>query len=589
LNGNKNFMRTIILSIVVFFMLSPVALHAQMNYQQQYLNAKNLYTSERYALAREAFRPLISRDSNNPFAPYASFYFGLSTLKAGYPDQAREIFLQTRERFPNWSKIDEVKYWLAICYFENDDDFLALNMLSEVKDTQIKNDSEGLIFKYLMPDTDASEMEAIYDRYKSPATGRVYAAKLSATPLNAEGRRTLEGLVDRYNLDPDRYLSAANISEKKDEYKVAVLMPFLVESLNPDDKQRVNEFVIDLYQGLRLGFDSLSRRGINVSVYAYDTRRDTTATRDIVNLDEMKGMDMIIGPLFPDPMRIVNEFSHQYRITLINPLTSSPEFIGSNPYHYLYNPSVLTIGEVMADYSIDKFGNKPGIVFYGESVNDQLMAQAYADRFTENGGKLSLVQGIEKDESERILEILLSSQSIKEASTEEGRENMEIAADSIGHVFVASNNSLIFSKVIGAVDTRSDTIKVIGAADWLESPVVKYEVFERLGVDFYAPNYIGREKRAYQVFRKQYLRKHREIPSKYAEVGFDLAMFIGQSLDKYGNYPQVGWNEEGLINGPLSPGFLYRGVQDNQLLPILTFDGEELRMMTKERERRDEN
>lgn len=582
-------MRTLYLCVVVFLLFLPAAGHAQADYQQQYLNAKNLFTSERYALAREAFRPLIARNAQNPFAPYASFYFGLSTLKAGYAEQAKEIFLQTRDRFPNWSKADEVKYWLAICYFESNDDFLALNMLKEIKDPQIKSDSEGLIYNYLMPDTDADEMEAIYNRFESPATGRVYATKLSSTPLNQEGRRTLEELVQKYNLDPDRYLSAVSTSEIKDEYKVAVLMPFLVETLKPEDKMRVNEFVIDLYEGLRLGFDSLAKTGVDINIYAYDTKRDTTVTRSIVESDEMKGMDLIIGPLFPDPMRIVNEFSHQYKITLINPLTSSPEFIRSNPYHYLYNPSVLTIGEVMADFNVEKFGEKPGIVLYGETINDRLMAEAYADRYIEKGGTLSLIRGIEKDESEQVLEILLSSQSIKDASTEEGRENMEIAADSIGHIFVASANSLIFSKVIGAVDTRGDNIKVSGAADWLESPVVKYEVFQRLGVEFYAPNYIQRDSESYAAFRKAFIRRHRETPSKYAETGFDLALFIGKSLDKYGNYPQVGWNEDGIIRGTLSPGFLYPGSQDNHLLPILTFEDESLEMTTRERQAGDEN
>ncbi|MEJ2003792.1 MAG: ABC transporter substrate-binding protein, partial [Cyclobacteriaceae bacterium] len=263
----------------------------------------------------------------------------------------------------------------------------------------------------------------------------------------------------------------------------------------------------------------------------------TAVTRSIIAKEEMKGMDMIIGPLFPEPMRIVNEFSHQYKITLINPLTNSPEFIRSNPYHYLYNPSVLTIGEVMADHAFEKYGNKPGIVIYGETLNDQLTAQSYADRYIENGGTLSLIREIGKDESEEVLEILLSSQSIKDASTEEGRENMDIAPDSIGHIFVASNNSLIFSKIIGAVDTRSDAIKVFGSADWLESPVVKYEVFNRLDVSFYAPNYIRKDKPVYMDFRRKYMRRHREIPSKYAQAGYDLAIFIGQSLDRYGNYP----------------------------------------------------
>ena len=165
--GIKESMKQILfLSIVVFLAIGAV--QAQTNYQQQYLNAKQLYNSERYALAREAFRPLIARDPGNPFAPYASFFFGVSTFKAGYEEQAKDIFLQTRERFPNWSKADEVKYWLAICYFESNDDFLALNTLNSIKDPQIRKNGEGLMYHYLMPDASAEEMAALYENTGIP-------------------------------------------------------------------------------------------------------------------------------------------------------------------------------------------------------------------------------------------------------------------------------------------------------------------------------------------------------------------------------------------------------------------------------------
>ncbi len=570
------------LIVVVFIFISGV-LQAQINYQQQYLNAKDLYKQGQYALAMEAFKPLIKRDPQNPFAAYASYYLGVSTYKAGYTDLAQDVFVQTRERFPNWSRIDEVNYWLAITYFDNDDDILAMNVISGIKNPQIKQDSEGLIYNYLMPDATPSDMKAIYDRYKLPVIGKIYAAKLSTAALDQDGRETLENLVNTYNLDPDKYLASVHTSELKDSYKVAVMMPFLVKSLKPNDKKRVNEFVIDLYKGLRMGFDSLRKTGVNIEVFAYDTQRDTTATRAILQQDELKGMDLIIGPLFPGPTKMVNEFSHQYGINMFNPLTSAPDFINDNPFYFMYNPSVLTIGEVMANYTFEKYGDKPGIVMYGETSNDRLLAQAYADHYNELGGKLSIVVGIDKDRTREILEILLSSESIKEAASEEGRENMAIQSDSIGHIFVASSNSLIFSKVISAVETRGDSIKIIGSADWMEQPVVNYEVYERLGVTMYAPGFVNKQQPGYADFRKKYIRKHREVPSDYSEKGFEIAMFLGQSLKNYGNFPQVGWMEAGKMKGAITNGFEYRNAQDNQLVPILEIGGNKMKTVIETR------
>ena len=83
------------------------------NYQKQYLSAKSFYNEGEYKLAIEAFRPLAKRSSDNPFAAYASYYYGMSNYYAGFKEEARTVFLQTKNQFPNWSRIDDVNYWLA--------------------------------------------------------------------------------------------------------------------------------------------------------------------------------------------------------------------------------------------------------------------------------------------------------------------------------------------------------------------------------------------------------------------------------------------------------------------------------------------
>jgi hypothetical protein len=560
--------------LLVVILLSTAAF-AQ-NYQKQYLNAKTLYNDGDYSLAMEAFRPIIKRSADNPFAAYASFYYGLSNYHSGFPEQARTILLQARERFPNWSRIDDVNYWIAKLYFENSDHYLALNTVSTLKDPAIKEDAAAMTIHFLTEDTDAAEMAGIYEKYPSEATGTVYAAKLTEEPLDARGRKTLDGLISKYDLDPEMFETSVKSTELKDTYRVAVMMPFLVKTIKPEDKNRVNEFVLDLYNGIEMAVDSLKKTGINIELYAYDTERDTTATRRLLQHDELKGMDMIVGPLFSGPAKIVSEFGLQYGINVFNPISNSPDNLEGNPHYFLLQPSSITIGEVMADYSAENFADRPGVVLFGESENDVRMARSYVSRFEDQTGQKLISMGVSNDDSEEILQLLLSTTNIKEATTEEGRENISIGMDSLSHIFVASNNSLIFSKVVSAVETRGDNIQIIGSQNWIEMPVVKYETFERLKVIFYAPGYIDQQSNTYRRFQRDYIRKHRKVPSKFSDQGFEIALFLGNSLGKYGNYPQLGWDEEEIISGAITPGYSYPNKQDNQVVPVLSFGEEEL-------------
>ena len=62
------------------------------------------------------------------------------------------------------------------------------------------------------------------------------------------------------------------------------------------------------------------------------------------------------------------------------------------------------------------------------------------------------------------------------------------------------------------------------------------------------------------------------IPSKYAEVGYDLMMMVGTGLQQHGKYFQLGWNEKDRLEGCLTVAHRYKNTNDNNIVPILTFE-----------------
>ena len=563
---------------ILIYLLVVCAMHGyaqKVAWETEYQKGKQFYKEGKHALAMEVFKPLIEESEEHAYEPYASFYYALAAYHENYLPLAKDMLLQLKTRYRNWQQLDEANFWLAHIYFDQKQYYQALNALKEIRGDEWKEDIAGLKYEYFSQIEEAGLLQQLYmDNEDDEVLGKLLAKHIASQSLVNQDQKLLAEIIERFELNPASYnVMDVQKSEFKDEYKVAVLLPFMNDDLEPNLKRKVNQFVIDLYNGIKLAADTLKAQGKHIRLYAYDTKRSARVTKEIVEQEEMKGMDMIIGPLYAQPIAIVNEFSFQNKINVINPLSSNADVIGDNPFAFMFYPSNEAIGRASARYAAAHTNAKPAIVFYEENENDSAMAYAYKQRIEQDSIKVIAMRGMRKDETRQILDMLLiANQKVTSSTDSAAREAYTIKLDSIGHIFVASNNDLISSKVLSAVETRGDSIVVIGSADWMNLPVIKYDTYQKLGVVLYAPNYFDKLTRNYGDFRRRYVLKHKVIPTKYAEIGYELMYLMGNSLDKYGKYMQVGWRKEGYMPGFLTDGIDYSGSNDNLRIPILHFD-----------------
>lgn len=577
-------MRKTVLSVVWLF-ICTISIAQSVNWEQKYLSAKSFYTEGKYALAMEAFKPLIEENEGNNYSPYASFYYALAAYKSDYLPLSRNMFSQVKAKYPSWSKIDEVNYWIGLIHFEEGSYNQAINALNEIKSKTFTKDVEGLKLNYFSKIESLDELKNVYETNpEETSVASLLASRISQETLVNQDRKLLREIIQEFSFDPSQF-NMVDVQKTvfRDEYKVAVMLPFMSSDLEPNLRRKVNQFVLDMYQGIQLAADTLKAEGINIKLFAYDTKRSKKATEAILKKEELKGMDLIIGPLFPEPISAVNDFSYKNKINIINPLSSNSEVIGNNPFSFMFSPSNETIGRSSARYASRHVEKKPGIIIYGHTAADSAMAMAYKQRIEADSFNIIATKRIKKDSSQSIMDMLLIPNTrLRNASSEEAKESYTIKLDSIGHIFVASNNDLISSKVLSAVEIRGDSIVVIGSADWLSSQVIKFDVYAKLGCVLYAPNYFTRGTEEYNAFRKSYIFKHKEIPTEYVEIGFELMQLMGRGLNEHGKYFQIGWRDKGLVNGHLSAGFDYRDSNDNLVLPMLTFEEGEMIMSLKD-------
>jgi tetratricopeptide (TPR) repeat protein len=571
------------INILIVWLLVTSGLYAQsQNWQQQYVNAKEFYKEGKYALAMESFKPLIEESPGNYFSTYSSFYYAVSAYKNGYLPLAKNMFLQIKNKYPTWTKLEEVNYWLAIIYFEGEEYNQAFNALKEVKSDKNNEYISNLKYNYLAKIESMEMLMEIYEnRPDEESLAYLLASKIAEQPLVNQDQKLLDDIIEKFDFTPSDFgIVKIKKTVYKDSYKVAVILPFMVSDLQPNERKKVNQFVLDVYQGIELAVDTLKSKGINIKLYAYDSKRSERATRELMEREEMKGMDLIIGPIFSQCNSVVNEFSYKNRINVINPLSSNAEVIGKNPFSFLFSPSNETIGRKSAEYVLKNLNKKPGIIIYEDTPTDSAIAFAYKKRMEKDSFNIIITKKIYKNGSREILDMLLiANTKLRDASTEEAKEEYGIKLDSIGHIFVASSSDLISSKVLSSVETRGDSIVVIGSANWLDLPVIKYEMYSKLGTILYAPLYNIKTSKTYIAFRNSYVHKHKEVPNKYVEIGYELMQLMGRSLDSYGKYFQLGWEDKGFMKGYLTPGFDFANSNDNLMLPMLSFDNEDIHVL----------
>lgn len=551
---------------------------AQVDYNKQYFNAKALFREGKYNLAMESFKALIPYDPKNNFSEYASFYYALAAYNQGFKAVAKNTLNQLKTTHPRWNKMDEVNFWIGKIHLDDRDYFQGLKVFSVIQDKKIQQDIEGVKLTSLSSISDAETLKMMHEEYPKDVTiAKALAASLAKDQSNLEDKKLLEDLIAKFNFKRTDFITVAPATYFKDVYSVSVMLPFMVNTLEPSPVPKRNQSVLDLYEGMKQAVDTLEKQGVKLSLRAYDTEWKVEKIKSILNTEELKNTDLILGPFFQDEVKPIQEFSLANRINVINPVHNNSELIGSNPYAFLYQPSTETLGKKSGEFLAAYAKKKNCMVFYGTSKRDSLLAANFIQSAHQNGLKIMAAHKVPKDGSKLIFTILTTPTEFDEFRNP---IQFTLSKDSLGSIFVASDDALIYAKVVGSIETRRDQIIVLGSEKWINQTTIDLEKFQTLPIVLAAPNFTNPQKPATIAFEKKFVRIHGRVPSDYAAIGYELMMIAGNQLKKNGVYFQ-----EALAKAPVQ-GFLTEGVnyqqsRSNGLIPFIKFTDGQMMVIEK--------
>ncbi|MGY3087566.1 thioredoxin-like negative regulator of GroEL [Hymenobacter sp. UYAg731] len=534
----------------------------------RYRSGKAQLDQGNYAAALAQLEPLAQPTARFARAADAAYLAAVANARLKQWPEAEQLLNLLRTEYPTYPNLPDALFLQAQVSFEQEDFDTALKALTQLPADRLVAEREAMKATYLPRIKERNTWQRNLRRYPDDATlAHTYADHLIAGGAYTDADRPqLDEIITKFSLDPARYTPRPRpASVKKTSYNVAVLLPF--ELADPSwQTQRKNQFVTDLYAGLRLAQDSLQRAGHPIQLFAYDTGADTLTLKQTLALPELAGMDMLIGPVYKSGAKLLGRFAREHQIICVNPLSQDGDLVLDNPWHYLFAPSSATQGRVAAQFALSTFGaGRPGLVLYEDSKDDADFATAYKATFEEQGGKISALRRFNPDVDESLAAAFAGP---------------ELAAAS--HVMVVSDNRRIGPYALRLVQQQPAATRpgVLAPGSWLDNPRLDVSQLNGPATYFIQPKYYDEQGLGYRRFRQLYLQRQHLPPSVFANQGFEMLLYFGNVLFQYGPAFQPNLSGAPQATGAIFEGESYPGSShDNQVVPIVKLSGLEYQVM----------
>ena len=459
----------------------------------RYRIGKSQLDQGQYAAALATLEPLAQPPARFARAADAAYLAAVAAAGLRQWPETEQLLNLLRTEYPTYPNLPDALLLQGQASFEQEDFDTALKTLAALPPARLALEREALKAAYLPRIRERGTWLRNLKRYPDDATlARAYAEYLVPGGAFTEADRPqLDELIAKFSLDRARYTPRSRaVAARKSSYNVAVLLPF--ELADPSwQTQRKNQFVTDLYAGLRLAQDSLQRAGRPLQLFAYDTGADTLALKQVLALPELAGMDLLIGPIYKSGAKLVGRYARERQIVCVNPLSQDGDLVLDNPWHYLNGPSAATQGRAAAQFALSAFGaGKPGIILHDETKDDVAFATAYKEAYEGQGGRISLLRRFNPAADES-LNTAFADLDLASAS------HLVVASDDRRGAVYAYNN---WSKVPAA--TRPG---LMAPGAWLDNPRLEVGQLSAPGLYFVQPKHFDDRAPGYRRFRQLYL------------------------------------------------------------------------------------
>ncbi|MBP6386372.1 MAG: tetratricopeptide repeat protein [Pseudarcicella sp.] len=509
----------------IIFSITPKAFSQSDYLEKRFNEGLDSYHQKKTQKAHEIFQSLGNSALGEGITEYAMFFDGISLLELKNLDNAKFIFEQLINDFPNWKQKDEVYFQLAKLNFEQENYTYAIDILAQIKDVKFKNDIYELKLQYISKINDKAKLENLTSENQQEIA---FKKQLNIVKKNE-----------------------SNVTSNNRNIKIALMLPFELYRLRPNLNKKSNQFAIDLYQGMKLANKKLKTDGINVNLHVFDVGNDAEDVLEILNNPNFKDFSLTIGPLHSESNNAMIQYCQLFNIPMLHPFSKSELLIQNYSKSFLAHPSVVSQAYRAASFVKRKLSDlKTCSIFYTSSINDSLFASAYREQM--------MAQGFEILNFEKIIP---NSDEIFQ----------KLPVKSIGHIFLAASDQKCGISMLTALNKRGIYSPLLMNNDAINKDNFVKESYHNNTIYLIDSDYVNHAKPQMTSFIEEYTTEYGIVPSYFACQGYDMFLFWAKTLGTKGKNFQDYLNSTVFKNDYTLSGFNYQHAQDNQIVPITMY------------------
>ncbi|MBP6618895.1 MAG: hypothetical protein KA188_01510 [Leadbetterella sp.] len=520
-------------------------------YLLEYKKAVQLFADSQYDLAGSKFAKLCEKEYANPIVPYAFFYNALTAKNKGNIYQSRVIFRQLFEKYFDWDKVSEARIIYAELNFEENYFEEGLKSIEAIQEKEFDGIKKGILNKHIPKIKSISTLKELYFKFPTQEIlAKNLVEKIQANRYNSKDDLEISDmLTNRFKLKeiPKNKDTKNNSSKKISDEETArldfgILLPFNLNDIT--NSVGSNKYTYELYEGMKIAAEQLKNDGIIVNLHAFDVKKTKLDFQLLEKKEGFKNLDIIVGPLYPDPNNEAVPFAISNKIIQVHPLSNNLDLLKDGNSIFLMQPSHLQQSKKVLEYVNSLNYNKSVSIYFGNARKDSVFASIYR------------------------LEALKKGYAITAFKKFNG--TLQKLVPETGHVFLATDNNqgIKFLQSISYSKITSEIICTASSFAWEKTP--SSALTENVSLIY--PEFVSKEKEQVRNFEKIFLEKMAIHPSFYAFAGYDLVYFFGKMLKDGKDIFKLNIDSGSYKDEYLLSGFDFSGkIKENAIVPIVKY------------------
>ncbi len=320
--------------------------------------------------------------------------------------------------------------------------------------------------------------------------------------------------------------------DKRDSYDVALMIPFDSDSYSAFEQGDGDRFV-QFYAGAKLAMKSLEKEGITLNIETLDSKKDFNSSyRQLAR----KTRDVIIGPYTKDNLMKVAEYGKENEVVVVSPWLASSTVTKENPYYIQLAPGLREMYNVLVDDITKRYNAEQVVILKKEGNKDDARIkyiQEYAASILNR-----------KDTPFQEFEVVVDSLGDSETYF------LDLFDPTKETVFLMQNWSFSDEDFIYNTLRKLSAMKglnkacVYGMPILLNTDRIDYNLYKTMDMRIARSKYVDPNDSSIKEFKRNFYNAYNSLPTDEAYYGYDVMLFTGRAIHKYGKSFQYFLNQD---------------------------------------------